>query len=60
MSSILTWPIVVRIVGWTKRIFSIAKRVATLEARITELELRLDRQPADACPYCGERAMRMS
>jgi len=39
-------------------VFKLAKRVATLEERVTELENALKKQPADACPFCGERVMR--
>jgi hypothetical protein len=49
--------------AWAKgafaQIFAIGKRVATLEARVTALEQALGKQPPDACPFCGERAMRM-
>jgi ribosomal protein L37AE/L43A len=31
---------------------------AMLEARVTALEAKLAKQPGDACPNCGERAMR--
>ena len=34
-------------------------RAATLEARVTALEEALAKQPADVCPYCGERAVRV-
>jgi hypothetical protein len=47
---------------WSKNgatyVFRLAKRIATLEERVTELENALKKQPADACPFCGERAMR--
>jgi ribosomal protein L37AE/L43A len=39
-------------------VFVLGKRIATLEARVTALEEALGKQSADACPYCGERAMR--
>ena len=42
---------------WVKQY---ARRYAELEARVTALEKRLERQPPEACPYCGELAMRMS
>ena len=45
--------------GWGKRALSFAQRVATLEARVAALEDALRKQPGDACPFCGERAMRM-
>jgi hypothetical protein len=45
--------------GWAKRLFAMTKRIATLEARVGALEEALAKQPADACPFCGERAMRM-
>jgi hypothetical protein len=41
-------------------IFVLGKRIATLEARVTALEESLAKQPADACPFCGERAMRLT
>ena len=48
--------------GWLKRAFTyfekFAKRYATLEERVTALEEALKKQPADACEFCGERAMR--
>ena len=34
-------------------------KVDQLEARIAALESALAKRPADGCPYCGERAMRM-
>ena len=40
-------------------LFVLGKRIATLEARVTELEATLEKQPPDACPKCGERAMRL-
>jgi ribosomal protein L37AE/L43A len=40
------------------RVFAYGKQIATLEARVTALEATLAKQPADACPNCGERAMR--
>jgi hypothetical protein len=40
------------------RVFAYGKQIATLEARVTALEDTLAKQPADACPFCGERAMR--
>jgi hypothetical protein len=45
--------------GWATRGFQIGKRIATLESRVTALEQALTKQPASACPYCGERAARM-
>jgi uncharacterized protein with PIN domain len=41
-------------------VFVLGKRIATLEARVTALEEALQKQPPDACPYCGERAMRLT
>jgi uncharacterized protein with PIN domain len=41
-------------------VFRLAKRIATLEERVTALEDALKNAPADACPYCGERALRLS
>lgn len=40
-------------------VFKLAKRVATLEERVTALENALTTAPAEACPFCGERAMRL-
>jgi len=55
---------VARFFGPVKRafsfVFALGKRIATLEARVSALEQALGTQPADACPYCGERAMRLS
>jgi uncharacterized protein with PIN domain len=42
------------------RVFVSPKRVATLEERISALEESLKTAPPDACPYCGERAMRLT
>ncbi len=52
------WPVAGRIVGWGKKAIAVARRVATLESRVKLLEGRLEKQPPDACPGCGERAMR--
>jgi uncharacterized protein with PIN domain len=41
------------------RLFAIGKRIATLEERVSALEEELKTAPADACPYCGERSMRL-
>jgi hypothetical protein len=49
-----------RMLAWSKRILAFGKRIAMLEARVAALEEALARQPADACPFCGERAMRMT
>jgi hypothetical protein len=50
--------------GWIKNavtyVVRLAKRVATLEERVTALESALETQPPDACPFCGERAMRLT
>jgi DNA-directed RNA polymerase subunit RPC12/RpoP len=48
-----------KIWGWVKSVIAVGKRFAELEARVTALELALKTAPADACPYCGERAMRL-
>jgi len=40
------------------RVYDYGKRLAALEARVTTLENALKKQPADACPFCGARAMR--
>jgi hypothetical protein len=42
------------------KVFAYGKRIATLEDRVSELEARLNKQPGDACPYCGERSMRLT
>jgi hypothetical protein len=47
-----------RVLAWGKKTFALAKQIATLEARVAALEESLGKQPADACPFCGERAMR--
>ena len=44
--------------AWMKQGFELARRVATLEARVTALEEAQGKQLPDACPNCGERAMR--
>jgi hypothetical protein len=44
---------------WTTAIFKYGKRIATLEARVSALEEARGKQLPDACPYCGERGMRM-
>jgi predicted RNA-binding Zn-ribbon protein involved in translation (DUF1610 family) len=44
--------------AWAKRAFALAKRIAALEARVEALEEAIQRQLPDACPKCGERAMR--
>lgn len=50
--------------SWIKsnaqKIFKLGKRIATLEERVTALEDALKKQPGDECPYCGERAMRLT
>jgi ribosomal protein L37AE/L43A len=46
--------------GWLKRLWQYGERIGTLESRVTTLEEALKIQPADACPYCGARAMRLS
>jgi hypothetical protein len=63
----LEWPLVSHsVAAWKwgeaiiKRGAKLTVKVATLEARVTALEEALGKQPADACPYCGERAMRMT
>jgi hypothetical protein len=40
------------------RVFAYSKQIAMLEARVSALEATLAKQPADACPFCGDRAMR--
>jgi len=48
---------------WVKNgatyLFMLAKRVATLEERVTALENALKTMPPEACPFCGERTMRL-
>jgi uncharacterized protein with PIN domain len=66
--SAMTTPIEAHIgakgLGWIRQaatyVFKFGKRIATLEERVTALEDALKKQPADACPYCGERGMRLS
>jgi hypothetical protein len=52
-----------RALDWIKRgaiyLFKLGKRIATLEERVTALEEALKTAPPDACPFCGERAMRL-
>jgi len=62
----IEWPVIAHgITAWNrlralaKRGAVIAERFATLEARVTTIEATLAKQPGDACPYCGERTMRM-
>jgi uncharacterized protein with PIN domain len=45
---------------WATHIFQFGKRIATLEERVTALEEALKKAPAEACSYCGERAVRLS
>jgi uncharacterized protein with PIN domain len=45
--------------NWAGKVFQYGKRVATLEERVATLEQVLKTMPPDACPYCGERAMRL-
>jgi hypothetical protein len=40
------------------RMYTYGKCVITLEKRVTALEQALQDCPADACEYCGKRAMR--
>src|ERR1700692_658321 len=40
-------------------IFKYGKKLATLEERVTALENALKTMPPEACPFCGERAMRL-
>jgi ribosomal protein L37AE/L43A len=48
-----------KILGWGKSVIALGKRFAELEARVTALEKVLKTMPPDACPYCGEHAMRL-
>ena len=59
------WPIITwgakwggRAIVYARKGAAMAGKVATLEARVTALEELLSKQPADACPKCGERAVR--
>ncbi len=49
--------------SWIKnqadRLFKYGKQLATLEERVTALENALKTMPPEACPYCGERSMRL-
>ena len=47
------WP------AW-KRISEVPDRVDGIEQRLTKLEQLLAKAPGDACPKCGERAMRLT
>jgi ribosomal protein L37AE/L43A len=51
------------LVGWIKngadKLFKYGKRIATLEERVSALENALKTLPPEACPFCGERAMRL-
>ncbi|HMH97605.1 MAG TPA: hypothetical protein VK577_13630 [Bradyrhizobium sp.] len=46
--------------GAATYLWKLGKRIATLEERITALEDALKSAPANACPYCGERALRLT
>lgn len=46
--------------GGATYLWRLGKRIATLEERVTALEQQLKTVPADACPYCGDRAMRLT
>ncbi|MGH6671858.1 MAG: hypothetical protein ACRECV_07780 [Xanthobacteraceae bacterium] len=41
-------------------LFRLAKQIATLEERVMALESALKTMPPEACPFCGERAMRLT
>jgi isopropylmalate/homocitrate/citramalate synthase len=45
--------------GWVTYLWRLGKRIATLEERVTAIEESLKIAPPEACPYCGERAMRL-
>lgn len=54
LAALEKWPL------W-KRVSETPERVESLEKRVAELELKLGgKWPADVCPFCGERAMRMA
>jgi hypothetical protein len=47
--------------GGATYLWRLGKRIATLEERVTALEEQLkSAAPPDACPYCGERALRLT
>lgn len=46
--------------GGATYLWKLGKRIATLEERVSALEESLKSAPADACPYCGERDMRLT
>jgi len=52
------------ILNWIKnsagKLFKYGKRLATLEERVTALEAALKTMPPKACPFCGEREMRLT
>ena len=65
MVTLAEWPVAARMyglgkqaIGFIRRGAAMAARIATLESRVTELEEKLEKQNPDACPGCGERAMR--
>jgi hypothetical protein len=51
------------VIRWIKssadKLFKYGKRIATLEERVSALENALKTMPPEACPFCGERAMRL-
>jgi len=46
--------------GAATYLWRLGKRIATLEERVSALEEALKSAPPEACPYCGERAQRLS
>jgi uncharacterized protein with PIN domain len=46
--------------GAATYLWRLGKRIATLEERVSTLEDALKTAPPEACPYCGERAQRLS
>jgi uncharacterized protein with PIN domain len=48
-----------RLKGAATYLWRLGTCIATLEERVTHLEEALKTAPAAACPYCGERAMRL-
>jgi len=45
--------------GFFKSAKEWVERLTHLEERVTALEEKLLRVPANGCPFCGERAMRL-
>jgi aminoglycoside phosphotransferase len=47
------------VIAQWKRGQRMVSRLDDLEKRVGALEKSLERQPAEACPFCGELAMRL-